>query len=226
MVDPARAVSIGPPYLHGMATVPNRVEQRRRAVQLARHYREAEGLSIAQIAQRLGRSPATIKAYFYDPTGEKAKAVKARYQGVCRGCGAPTQPRNGKGDAYASCKRFHPGARTPMDASACARRCERGMTDMARSRRRMTGHERMLTAAAVRRSLASAKATGPAPPQSPTSTPRGQPPATTHWGHDMTTVVDVAAACCARPRPATAVHSAGAQQTQRCLLKGPWIAYT
>ncbi|HEX4864162.1 MAG TPA: hypothetical protein VFV02_08825, partial [Acidimicrobiales bacterium] len=73
------------------------------AVALARHYREAEGLSIAVIALRLGRAPATIKAYFYDPTGEKSKAVKARYQGVCRGCGAYTQPRNGKGDAYAYC---------------------------------------------------------------------------------------------------------------------------
>jgi hypothetical protein len=30
--------------------------------------------------------------------------------GVCRGCGAYTQPRNGKGDAYAYCKRCHPGA--------------------------------------------------------------------------------------------------------------------
>ena len=87
-----------------------RVLERRRAVALARHYREAEGLSIAQIADRLGRSPATVKAYFYDPTGEKARAVKARYVGVCRGCGAYTQPRNGKGDAYAYCKACHPGA--------------------------------------------------------------------------------------------------------------------
>jgi hypothetical protein len=29
---------------------------------------------------------------------------------VCRGFGAYTQPRNGKGDAYAYCKRCHPGA--------------------------------------------------------------------------------------------------------------------
>jgi AraC-like DNA-binding protein len=86
------------------------VAERRRAVALARHFREAEGLSIAHIAHRLGRSPATIKAYFYDPTGEKARAVKARYVGVCRGCGAYTQPRNGKGDAYAYCKACHPGA--------------------------------------------------------------------------------------------------------------------
>jgi DNA-binding NarL/FixJ family response regulator len=42
----------------------DRVAERRRAVALARHFREAEGLSIAQIAERLGRSPATIKAYF------------------------------------------------------------------------------------------------------------------------------------------------------------------
>jgi hypothetical protein len=88
----------------------DRVAERRRAVALARHYRKAEGLSIEQIADRIGRAPATIKAYFYDPTGEKARAVKARYQGVCRGCGAYTQPRNGKGDAYAYCKACHPGA--------------------------------------------------------------------------------------------------------------------
>jgi hypothetical protein len=87
-----------------------RVAERRRAVALARHFREAEVLSNPQIGDRLGRSPATIKAYFYDPTGEKARAVKARYQGVCRGCGAYTQPRNGKGDAYAYCKACHPGA--------------------------------------------------------------------------------------------------------------------
>jgi AraC-like DNA-binding protein len=96
--------------------VPNRhqrAEERRRAVAIARHLRDSEGLSIAQIAARLGRSPATVKGYFYDPTGEKAKAVKARYQGACRQCGAPTQPRNGKGDAYAYCKRCHPGAIQP-----------------------------------------------------------------------------------------------------------------
>ena len=84
--------------------------ERRRAVALARHFREAEGLSVLQIAERLGRSPATIKAYFYDPTGAKARAVKARYVGACRGCGAYTQPRNGKGDAYTYCKACHPGA--------------------------------------------------------------------------------------------------------------------
>ena len=88
----------------------DRVQERRRAVALAYHYRDEEGLSIAEIARQLGRAKATVKAYLYDPTGEKARAVKARYVGVCRGCGAYTQPRNGKGDAYRYCKACHPGA--------------------------------------------------------------------------------------------------------------------
>ena len=45
----------------------DRVLERRRAVALARHYREFEGPPIRQIADRLGRSPATVKAYLYDP---------------------------------------------------------------------------------------------------------------------------------------------------------------
>jgi DNA-directed RNA polymerase specialized sigma24 family protein len=42
----------------------DRVHDRRRAAALARHFREAEGLTIAEIADRLGRSPAMVKAYF------------------------------------------------------------------------------------------------------------------------------------------------------------------
>ena len=71
----------------------DRVAERRRAVALARHCREAEGMPIAQIAERLGRAPATIKGYFYDPTAEKARAVTARHVGVCRGCGPATRGR-------------------------------------------------------------------------------------------------------------------------------------
>jgi hypothetical protein len=60
--------------------------------------------------ERCDRVARNIRAYFYDPTGEKARAVKARYVGGCRGCGAYTQPRNRKRDAYAYCKACHPGA--------------------------------------------------------------------------------------------------------------------
>jgi DNA-binding NarL/FixJ family response regulator len=59
-------------YLEGMAVrrtsaAYERVIERRRAVARARHFREAEGLSIAQIADRLGRSPATVKALLLRP---------------------------------------------------------------------------------------------------------------------------------------------------------------
>jgi DNA-binding NarL/FixJ family response regulator len=45
----------------------DRVHERRRAAALARHYRDAEGLSIREIARRLGQAEATVKAYLYDP---------------------------------------------------------------------------------------------------------------------------------------------------------------
>jgi DNA-directed RNA polymerase specialized sigma24 family protein len=59
----------------------DRVAERRRAAQLARHYRDQEGLSIAEIARRLGRAEATIKAYLYDPSGDKARAVNSALVG-------------------------------------------------------------------------------------------------------------------------------------------------
>jgi hypothetical protein len=46
----------------------DRVQERRRAAALARHYRDQEDLPIAEIARRLGRAKATVKAYLYDPS--------------------------------------------------------------------------------------------------------------------------------------------------------------
>ena len=139
----------------------DRVAERRRAAALARHYRDAEQLSIAEIARRLGRAPATVKAYLYDPTGEKARAVKARYRGYCRTCGADTSPRNGKGDAYLYCRRCRPGAASASGrASACARRCAAGPSSTGARRRRMTGRARTRAGAARRRCAGSSAATG------------------------------------------------------------------
>jgi len=46
----------------------DRVNERQRAAQLARHYRDQENRTTAEIARRLGRGEATIKAYLYDPS--------------------------------------------------------------------------------------------------------------------------------------------------------------
>jgi predicted transcriptional regulator len=88
----------------------DRVRERRKAAALARHYRDEEGRSIAEIARQPGRAEATVKAYLYDRPARRRGRSKARYVGVCRGCGAYTQPRNGKRDAYAYRKACHPGA--------------------------------------------------------------------------------------------------------------------
>lgn len=82
-----------------------RVAERRQAVALARHYRDVEGLSIANIGARLGRSPATVRSYLYDPDASKARALKASYRGSCEGCGARTSGGDGPGHAKALCPR-------------------------------------------------------------------------------------------------------------------------
>ena len=155
----------------------DRVSERRRAAALARHYRDVEELSIAEIARRLGRAPATVKAYLYDPTGEKARAVKARYRGNCRSCGADTSPRNGKGDAYPYCHRCRPGAAVRNGrASGSATRCADGPSATAARRRRMTGRARTPAGAETRRCGGSSPATGPHRPRWASCTEPGPVP--------------------------------------------------
>jgi hypothetical protein len=87
------------------STEPKRVAERRQAVALARHYREVERLSVTEIATRLGRQPATVRSYLYDPDASKARKFKASYRGSCEGCGARTSGGDGPGHAKALCPR-------------------------------------------------------------------------------------------------------------------------
>ena len=86
--DPRGTSRACPP---GRPAAGDRVLERRRAVALARHFRDTDGLWIEQIADRAGRAPARIKACFGDPR-ETVRAVKARSVGGWRGCGAYTEP--------------------------------------------------------------------------------------------------------------------------------------
>ena len=51
----------------------DRLSERRKAAALARYYRDEEELSIAEIARRLGRAGATVKAYLYDPSDDNKR---------------------------------------------------------------------------------------------------------------------------------------------------------
>jgi hypothetical protein len=97
------------------ASPQQRAAERSRAVRLARYYHD-EGLAIAEIAALLGRAPATISSYLYDPDGVKTKRVKRRYRGTCRECGASTWG-SGPGTAAALCARCN-GASTRKWPSA------------------------------------------------------------------------------------------------------------
>jgi hypothetical protein len=90
------------------AAVVDRVVERRRAVALARHYREFDGSRfdrspIGSVAlRRRSRRTSTSR-----PAGWRT--VHARCVGVSRACGAYTQPRYGKGDAYSYGKACYSG---------------------------------------------------------------------------------------------------------------------
>ena len=95
--------------------------RRRRKVLQAQHYRH-QGRSIAEIARLLDQAPATIKAYLYDPTGEKARAIKQRYRGSCESCGAPTSGADGKGWRLAPLPALQAAIGAAVDARAGPRR--------------------------------------------------------------------------------------------------------
>ena len=71
----------------------DRVAERRRAAALARHFRDSEQLSIAEIGRRLGRAPATVKAYLYDPSNRCKGAKPVRWSWTTCSPGEVSRPQ-------------------------------------------------------------------------------------------------------------------------------------
>jgi len=92
----------------------DRVAERWRAAKLALYYRDEQGLAVSEIATLLGRAPATISAYLYDPDGRKTRAVKERWRSTCCGCGASTWG-SGPGTAATLCARCNGRATRKWD---------------------------------------------------------------------------------------------------------------
>lgn len=61
------------------------------------------GFTYSAIASMLGLSRSYVTTLGNDPTGEKDRARKRRYGGVCLGCGATTDGSNGRAKAPAFC---------------------------------------------------------------------------------------------------------------------------
>ena len=139
----------------------DRVAERPRVAALARHYRDAEHLSIAEIARRLGRAQTTVKAYLYDPPARR----RVRSRPATAATAAPAAPTRARATARATptCT-AGAAAQAPPNAtgraSAYARRCANGPSSTAAHRRHMTGRGRMRAVAARRRWGGSSEARG------------------------------------------------------------------
>jgi hypothetical protein len=72
-------------------------------------------------------APESARVRYGRVGGKTPRVVRAASR--CRGCGAYTQPRNNKGDAYAYCKGCHPGR---DQAAPDARARSRGDARLAR----------------------------------------------------------------------------------------------
>jgi hypothetical protein len=86
---------------------------------LARHDRDGEDLSIAELACRLGRAQATVNAYLYDPSARRHARSRSAIAACTAVAARRPPPANSKGDAYEYCKACDPGT---LDARTGARR--------------------------------------------------------------------------------------------------------
>jgi hypothetical protein len=63
------------------------------------------GWTALQIAHELEISRSYASELYLDPTGERARARKARYAGTCQECGSPTYGGDGRAAAPKMCER-------------------------------------------------------------------------------------------------------------------------
>jgi hypothetical protein len=135
-----RAVGPHPLFPFAQVLMTDRVSERRRAAQLARHYRDQEGLAIAEIGRRLGRAQGTVKAYLYDPVGER-RARSRRATGARAVAAARRQARGAARETRTNtAKAAVPGrSRGNGPASGAVRRCAPGERATALPRPPTTG---------------------------------------------------------------------------------------
>ena len=98
----------------------DRVAERRRAAQLARHYRDHEGLPIAEIAGRLGRPEATVKSYLFDPYGREG----TRGEGALPGSVSLLRGANGAAERQGRCRRVLQALPSRRERAAMDRRAD------------------------------------------------------------------------------------------------------
>jgi hypothetical protein len=68
----------------------------------------AGGLTVCEVAERMGVARSTAGAWLADPDRSKEVARKDSYRGVCKDCGAPTDGSNGRDKAPAHCAQCAP----------------------------------------------------------------------------------------------------------------------
>ena len=111
----------------------DRVEERRQAVALAHHYRDEEGLSVAEIARPLGRAEATVR-----PTSTARRTITKGLQVAPRGnagfgarragydaCAGTRSPRTEQGSTHSAMLGGATPRQIPGGARAYARAPQR-----------------------------------------------------------------------------------------------------
>lgn len=104
------------------------------------HRLRAQGLTMREIGERLGRQRSTVAAWINDPDGSKQRERHKRYGGTCERCGARTTGCNGRAKAPKLCaectrqsKRAEHGTRTRYLSGCSCDDCRRASREYQRT---------------------------------------------------------------------------------------------